>query len=82
MTLVVSAGEPESSTTVSPGWSEASTVLTTGGDPCETSGLVALSTLRPVGVPYRLTVSDDEPTNVRSSSQCPVSLTNFRSTLG
>ena len=33
-------------------------------------------------VPYRATVSDDGPTHVRSSNQCPVSLTNFRSMSG
>jgi len=71
-----------SSITFSPGLSVGSIVFFTGALPRVTSGLVVLTTFRPVGVPYRLTVSDDGFTNVRSSSQWSVSLTNFRSTSG
>jgi hypothetical protein len=53
-----------------------------GTGPVVTSGAVVETTLRCVGAPYSATVSDDEPTNVRSRSQCGVSLTNLRSVSG
>jgi hypothetical protein len=62
-------GTPGSSITFSPGFSVGSIVFLTGITPVVTRGAVVLSTRRCAGVPYRLTVSEYEPTNVRSSIQ-------------
>ena len=60
VTLVVIAGSPGSSTIFSPGFSDLSIVFFTGALPCTTKPVV-LSTLRPVGVPYSVTVSASGP---------------------
>jgi len=51
-------------------------------DALRASGVTVLVIFRCTGVPKRLTVSEDELTNVRSSIQLPVSFTNLRSTSG
>jgi hypothetical protein len=81
-TLVWSAGDPATSTTVRPMSNAGSVVVLTGTGPATVSGAASLSTRRCGLVPYRVTVSDDEPTNVLSSSQWSVSLTKRRSVSG
>ena len=77
------AGTPVESMTTAPGASERSSVFFTGTSPWLTRGDVSLTTRRCCGAPVQ---GHDErvggPRRVRSSSQCGVLFTNFRSTLG
>ena len=81
-TEVESGDEPASTITFEPFVSVGSLTHCVGGLPVTTSGAVSLTTLRCGLVPYRLTVSEYEETNVLIRSQPFVSLTNLRSTSG